>query len=61
MSSGSFVFGEVVFEPNPRQQGLKPDCRIVPDFEFGVFEPNPRQQGLKHNCIGDDGIKVWGL
>ena len=37
-----------VFEPNPRQQGLKPDNRIALNGGWNqVFEPNPRQQGLK--------------
>jgi len=36
-----------VFEPNPRQQGLKPFHRSVTPVHGLVFEPNPRQQGLK--------------
>ena len=36
-----------VFEPNPRQQGLKPVSQIAATQIAVVFEPNPRQQGLK--------------
>ena len=38
----------LVFEPNPRQQGLKLYLNGGPFLDRClVFEPNPRQQGLK--------------
>ena len=40
-----------VFEPNPRQQGLKHDDRAILVGVCVVFEPNPRQQGLKQSPL----------